>query len=150
MRNSPRASAAAPAGLVHPLFVSGSPTLTPGSVTPIRSLCSGIHTRHTLSLDFGSWHFARWILRQRGWSLDQFDRFVIANDRVFGPLFPIGEMWSALHDADIYGAIENAQIIPHLQSFFLAWDLNSRTRLFLDNFWNDFRYVVHKGNLIWR
>ena len=132
------------------VFVSGSPTLTPESVAPIRSLCAGIYTRRTLSLDFGSWHLAWCILRQRGWSLDQFDRFVIANDSVFGPLFPIEEMWSSFHDADMYGAIENTQMVPHLQSFFLAWDLNSRTRPFLNDFWNDFQYVVHKGTLIWR
>ena len=132
------------------VFVSGSPTLTPESVAPIRSLCAGIYTRRTLSLDFGSWHLAWCILMRRGWSLDQFDRFVIANDSVFGPLLPIEEMWSSFHDADMYGAIENTQMIPHLQSFFLAWDLNARTRPFLNDFWNDFRYVVHKGTLIWR
>ena len=120
------------------VFVSGSPTLTPESVAPIRSLCAGIYTRRTLSLDFGSWHLAWCILRQRGWSLDHFDRFVIANDSVFGPLFPIEEMWSSFHDADMYGAIENTQMVPHLQSFFLAWDLNSRTRPFLNDFWDDF------------
>ena len=69
---------------------------------------------------------------------------------MFGPLFPIEEMWSSFHDADMYGAIENTQMVPHLQSFFLAWDLNSRTRPFLNDFWNDFQYVVHKGTLIWR
>ena len=108
------------------VFVSGSPTLTPESVAPIRSFCAGIYTRRTLSFDFGSWHLAWCILRQRGWSLDHFDRFVIANDSVFGPLFPLEDMWSSFHDADMYGAAENTQLVPHLQSFFLAWDLNSR------------------------
>lgn len=132
------------------VFVSGSTSLTPESVASIRSYCAGIYTRRTLSLDFGSWHLAWCILRKRGWSLDQFDRFVIANDSVFGPLFPLEEMWSSFRGADMYGAIENTQMVPHLQSFFLAWDLNSRTRPFLDDFWNDFQYVVHKGSLIWR
>lgn len=132
------------------VFVSGSPTLTPESVEPIRPFCAGIYTRRTLSLDFGSWHLAWCILRQRGWSLDQFDRFVIANDSVFGPLFPLDEMWGSFHGADMYGAIENTQIVPHLQSFFLAWDLNSRTRPFLNDLWNDFQYAVHKGTVIWR
>jgi lipopolysaccharide biosynthesis protein len=50
----------------------------------------------------------------------------------------------------MYGAIENSQMATHLQSFFLTWDLNSRTRPFLNDFWNDFQYVVHKGALIWR
>lgn len=132
------------------VFVSGSPTLTPESVASIRSLCAGIYTRRTLSLDFGSWHLAWSILRHHGWSLDQFDRFVVANDSVFGPLFPLQEMWGSFHDADMYGAIENTQMVTHLQSFFLAWDLNSRTRPFLNQFWDDFQYVVHKGMVIWR
>ena len=133
------------------IFVSGSPTLTPESVAPIREFCAGIYTRHTLSLDFGSWHLAWRILRQRGWSLDQFDRFVIANDSVYGPLFPIEEMWSSFHDADMYGAIESKeQLVSHLQSFFLAWDLNMRTRPFLNDFWDGFQYIVHKRVLIRR
>lgn len=132
------------------VFVSGSPALTPESVAPIRSLCAGIYTRRTLSLDFGSWHLAWCILRDRGWSLDQFDRFAIVNDSVFGPLFPLGEMWNSFRGADMYGAVENTQISPHLQAFLVTWDLNSRTRSFLNDFWNDFQYVVHKGALIWR
>ncbi|WP_457144249.1 rhamnan synthesis F family protein [Mycobacterium sp. URHB0021] len=132
------------------VFVSGSPTLTPESVEPIRTLCAGIYTRYTLSLDFGSWHLAWNILRRRGWSLDQFDRFVIANDSIYGPLFPIEEMWSTFQGADMYGAIESREQGRHLQSFFLAWELNSRTRPFLDDFWNGFQYVVEKFKLITR
>lgn len=132
------------------VFVSASPVLSAESVSTIRPFCAGIYTRRTLSFDFGSWHFAWCILRQRGWSLDQFDRFVIANDSVFGPLFPLEEMWGSFQGADMYGAIENTQMFSHLQSFFLAWDLNSRTRPFLNDLWDDFRYAVHKGTLIWR
>ncbi|BBX96082.1 hypothetical protein AWC15_07575 [Mycobacterium lacus] len=132
------------------VFVSGSPSLTPESVAPIRELCAGIYTRRTLSLDFGSWHLAWCILRRRGWSLDQFDRLVIANDSVYGPLFPIEEMWGSFHDADMYGAIESTVQHPHLQSFFLAWDLNSRTRSFLNDVWEGFQYTIDKLLLIRR
>lgn len=132
------------------VFVSASPILSAESAAPIRPYCAGIYTRRTLAFDFGSWHLAWCILRQRGWSLDQFDRFVIANDSVFGPLFPLEEMWSSFHGADMYGAIENTQMFSHLQSFFLAWDLNSRTRPFLNDLWDEFRYTAHKNTLIWR
>ncbi|BBZ44567.1 rhamnan synthesis F family protein [Mycobacterium parmense] len=132
------------------VFVSGSPHLTPESVAPIRPLCAGIFTRQTLSLDFGSWHLAWCIMRDRGWSLDQFDRLVIANDSVYGPLFPIAEMWSTFRGADMYGAIENTEQKRHIQSFFLAWDLNSRTRRFLHDEWDNFTYVVDKLLLIRR
>jgi lipopolysaccharide biosynthesis protein len=132
------------------LFVSGSPTLAPDSVAPIRSLCAGIYTRDTLSLDFGSWHLGWSILRQHGWSLEHFDRLVVANDSVYGPLFPLDEMWSSFEGADMYGAIECLERGQHLQSFLLAWDLNSRTRPFLNDFWDRFQYVVDKDLLIRR
>lgn len=133
------------------IFVSGSPSLTPDSVAPIREYCAGIYTRETLSLDFGSWHLAWSILRRRGWSLDQFDRFVIANDSVYGPLFPLEEMWDTFQGADMYGAIESKeQLSTHLQSFFLVWDLNARTRAFLDDFWGRFQYIIPKRILILR
>lgn len=130
------------------LFVSGSPVLTPESVAPIRALCAGIFTRRTLALDFGSWHLGWCIFRADGWSLEQFDRLVLANDSVFGPLFPLEEMWNSFRDADMYGAIESAERDRHLQSFFLAWDLNSRTRPFLNDFWNGFQYIVDKHTLV--
>lgn len=132
------------------IFVSASPSLTEESVAHIRPLCAGIYTRRTLSLDFGSWHLAWSILRERGWSLDQFDRLVLANDSVYGPLFPLDEMWSSFRGADMYGAIESVVHKPHLQSFFLAWDLNAQTRSFLNDFWDGFQYVVDKQLLIRR
>lgn len=130
------------------IFVSGSPSITPDSVAPIRPLCAGIYTRRTLSLDFGSWHLAWNILKESGWPLEHFDRFVIANDSVFGPLYPIEEMWDSFHGADMYGAIESLEQVRHLQSFFLVWDLNPRTRPFLEDFWNGFEYTVNKWDLI--
>ena len=130
-------------------FRFGSPILSAESVAPIRPFCAGIYTRRTLSFDFGSWHLAWCILRQRGWSLDQFDRFVIANDSVFGPLFPLEEMWSSFHGADMYGAIETPRWSPTSNPF--SWlGLNSRTRSFLNDLWDEFQYTVHKGTLIWR
>ncbi|WP_029121219.1 MULTISPECIES: rhamnan synthesis F family protein [unclassified Mycobacterium] len=130
------------------IFVSGSPNITSDSVSLIRPLCAGIYTRRTLSLDFGSWHLAWNILKESGWTLDQFDRFVIANDSVFGPLYPIEEMWDSFYGADMYGAIESLEQVRHLQSFFVAWDLNRRTRPFLEDFWNGFQYTVKKWELI--
>ncbi|PJE19003.1 MAG: hypothetical protein CK429_01430 [Mycobacterium sp.] len=132
------------------VFVSGSPSLTPDSVALIRPVCAGIYTRRTLSLDFGSFHLAWCILQSHGWSLDQFDRLVLANDSVFGPLFPLEEMWSTFQHADMYGAIESAEQGQHIQSFFLVWDLNARTRPFLAEFWTDFQYIVDKYALIRR
>jgi lipopolysaccharide biosynthesis protein len=123
------------------IFVSTCPVLTPESVAPIRDLCAAIYTRYNTGYDFGSWHFAWCLLRQASWSLDDFDCIVLANDSVYGPLFPLTEMWDTFHDADMYGAIASTEEGLHLQSFFLAFDINPKTRGFLNKFWNQFEHI---------
>lgn len=112
------------------VFVSSSEP----DVTDILGLCRTVYTASTPSTDFASW--------RTGWnmvcgSIDQFDRLVLANDSVYGPLFPLTEMWGQFDGADMYGAIESNEITRHFQSWFLAWDLNERTIPFLHQFWVD-------------
>lgn len=130
------------------VFVSGSPNLKAASAEKIRPFCAGIFTQQTRSLDFGSWNLAWQQVRSNGWKLESFEQFVLANDSVYGPLFPLTEMLDAFTGADMYGMTESNERGNHLQSFFLAWELNKRTRAFLDTFWSNFRYVVRKQRLI--
>ena len=130
------------------VFVSGSPNLKPESADKIRPFCAGIFTRRTLSLDFGSWHLAWQQVLARGWRLEDFTQLILANDSVYGPLFPLSEMFESFTGADMYGMTESNESANHLQSYLLAWDLNDRTRPFLHAFWDRFRYVVRKQDLI--
>ncbi len=123
------------------LFTSTSPSLTPDSVDSIRGFCAGgVYLRPNVGYDFGSHCYALSMIKQHGWELEKFDRLVLANDSVYAPLFPLEEMWGTFEGADMYGAIESSAYKPHLQSFFVAFDLNSRTIRFLDEFWGKFEY----------
>ena len=139
------------------IFVSGSPNLKPEAAVSIAPLCAGIYTRNSLSLDFGSWNLAWQQMQRKGWNLGGFDKFILANDSVYGPLFDLSEMFSQFVGADMYGATENTEVwefagkkeaYPHLQSYFLVWDIQPSTQQFIEEFWNDFRYVVSKDRLI--
>lgn len=132
------------------IFVSGSPYLKEASASKIAAFCSGIYTRHALSRDFGLWHLAWHQMKHKGWDLEAFDQLLLANDSVYGPLFDLREMFSQFAGADMYGVTESKQQFPHLQSYFLLWDLNPQTRTFIEDFWRDFRYVVRKEKLIKR
>ena len=90
------------------------------------------------------------MLRKKGWALEHFDQLILANDSAYGPLFPLAELLSSVGDADLFGASESEEIVPHLQSYFLIFRLNAKTRGFLDEFWTNFRYVLSKARLIWR
>lgn len=122
------------------VFVSSSGMHNTES-TEIFDLCSVVYAGSTPSTDFASW-YAGWKLMRD--SIDQFDRLVLVNDSVYGPLFPLTEMWDQFHGADMYGAIESTEITRHFQSWFLAWDLNERTIPFLHKFWDEFPTVDAK------
>lgn len=132
------------------ILVSGSPYLKAESAAKVAPFCAGIYTRRTLSLDFGSWHLAWELIKRRGWRLENFDQLLLANDSVYGPLFDLKEMFSRFTGADMYGVTESKEQSPHLQSYFLLWDLNPETRNFIERFWRDFRYTVSKEELIKR
>ena len=130
------------------IFVSGAANLSSVSAEKIHPYCAGIFTRRTLSLDFGSWHLAWQHLLHRGWKLTDFDSFVLANDSVYGPLFPLNEMFDTFNGADMYGVTESNERGNHLQSYLLAWELNESTSRFIHAFWKSFQYVVLKQDLI--
>jgi glycosyltransferase involved in cell wall biosynthesis len=137
------------------IFVSGSPNLKPEAAARIAPLCAAIYTRNSLSLDFGSWNLAWQQMKAKGWKLSGFEKCIFANDSVYGPLFDLSEMFSQFVEADMFGVTENTQVFgkngeayPHLQSYFLAWNIQPSTHKFIEDFWNDFRYVVKKDRLI--
>lgn len=132
------------------IFVSGSPYLNAESAAKIAPFCAGIYTRRTLSNDFGLWHLAWELMKRRGWQLENFNQLLLANDSVYGPLFDLKEMFSRFDGADMYGVTESMEQSPHLQSYFLLWDLNPKTCGFINAFWRDFRYVVRREELIKR
>lgn len=130
------------------VFVSASSNLSEESVAAIRGLCVGVFCNETPSRDFGSWHTAWGLLKDR---VTAFDRIVFANDSVYGPMLPLEEIWESFHGADMYGAIESGEYVPHLQSWLLAYDINPKTMTFLNWFWNEFfRHTTDKGEQIWR
>ncbi len=130
------------------IFVSGSPHLQAAAAETIKPYCAGIFTQHTRSLDFGSWNLAWQQMLRRGWKLEDFQQFILANDSVYGPLFPLQEMLDTFTGADMYGMTESNERGNHLQSFFLVWDIRAKTTKFLRDFWRSFRYVVQKQKLI--
>lgn len=132
------------------IFVSGSPDLREESAAKVAPYCAAIYTRRTLSLDFGSWHLAWQQMKRKHWRLESFEQLLFANDSVYGPLFDLSEMFAEFHGADMYGVTESKEQEPHLQSYFLLWSLNPRTRSFIEEFWKNFRYVVRKETLIKR
>lgn len=97
------------------IFISAA-RLSRGEVERLSIHCNDVILRENAGLDFGSWSagFDKHAAAING-------RLLLANDSVYGP---IGSLLNALDrltamPADFYGMVENAQIAPHLQSWFL-------------------------------
>jgi hypothetical protein len=108
------------------VFVS-SGQLNPEAAANIWPLCKGVYCHKG-----DAWHHGWWLAVQNGW-LDDYDRVVFADDSVYGPLYPLTQMWDSFTGADVYTAAENT-------SFFVAVELNERTLSFLN--------VNDEGNII--
>jgi lipopolysaccharide biosynthesis protein len=98
-------------------------------------------------------------MQRKGWKLGGFEKCIFANDSVYGPLFNLSEMFSQFVGADMFGVTENTEVwkfagkeeaYPHLQSYFLVWNIQPSTQQFIEEFWNDFRYIVRKDEVIAR
>ena len=88
--------------------------------------------------DFGSWQE---LIKIIGWEkISEYDELIIANDSVFGPLYPIKELFEKLEKDrqwDVCGINKHNLIKWHLSSYFLVFRKNAHTSdIFKNHFSN--------------
>ncbi len=100
------------------VLVSNSEQLTDSARLAAMSLCAAILVRRNLGLDFAAWHDA---LRALDLPRVETEMLLLANDSLHGPFWPLGPLLARVDftRADIWGLTENAEVAPHLQSYFL-------------------------------
>jgi lipopolysaccharide biosynthesis protein len=85
----------------------------------LRADCHDIIVRENAGQDFGSWSAG---FAEYGASIG--GRLLLANDSVYGPIGSLVGVLERLTEqpADFYGLVENIEIAPHLQSWFLLFE----------------------------
>jgi rhamnosyltransferase len=98
-------------------FVSTA-NLAPSEVEKVSSLCERALTKENVGFDFGMWQHALTDI-----DLSEWDEIVITNSSIFGPVYPLAEMFDRMGRADceLWGVTDNHDIDWHLQSYFLAF-----------------------------
>ncbi|WP_195164587.1 rhamnan synthesis F family protein [Mesorhizobium sp. NBSH29] len=83
----------------------------------LQSQCDDLIVRENMGLDWGSWQAAY----KKYQHIKPKEYLLLCNDSVYGPLRPLSDWLEDLTrtPADVYGAIINWEISPHLQSWFL-------------------------------
>lgn len=103
------------------VLVSTSETLDPSDVERARASCRAVISRANLGIDFGSWKCGLETLPD--WA--SYTQLLLANDSVFGPLFPLSTTFEAAQrlQSHVVGLTDNHAFRTHLQSYFLIFDL---------------------------
>ncbi|MGE4480318.1 rhamnan synthesis F family protein [Acidocella sp.] len=129
------------------VFVTNSGGLRPEAMEALRGLCAAVLVRRNIGYDFGAWADA---LEHLGLPGPDTEEVIMANDSVFGPLLPLGNMLRRLDyaKADIWGLTESWQVRYHLQSFFLAFGPKALRAEGFRAFWAGVRPVPVKSYIV--
>jgi hypothetical protein len=129
------------------VLVSNAKKLRKDAMAALQEVCAGIIVRRNIGYDFGAWADAVDFL---GLPRDDTQEVIFANDSVFGPLTPLGDVLRRLNyaKADIWGLTESWQLRYHLQSYFMAFGPAALRAPVFKKFWRGVRPVPVKAYIV--
>ncbi len=103
-------------------------------VNRLRRICDQTILRKNVGYDFGSWQAGLRAVPE----LSVYDEVLICNDSVYGPLYPLEEMFRSMEqvECDFWGATDSQGIAYHLQSYFLVFRKSVIGSEQFRHFWN--------------
>ena len=104
--------------------------------------CSRFIVKQNIGYDFASWRTA---LEAVG-DLSGYDRLIVANDSVYGPLQDLGEMFDEMEgrDVDFWGITDSLKYGRHLQSYFVVYGKSVLRSAVFSGFWRKLPDYRHK------
>jgi lipopolysaccharide biosynthesis protein len=129
------------------IFVSANPELSQDEIEKIQPLCRTIMIRRNVGYDFGSWKVGL----EKTPNLETYEQLILANDSVYGPLFPLGEVFQAMgtrDNVDFWGITDSWHPNYHLQSYFLALNRSAFMSRPFKQFWRTLPYLRSKRDVI--
>jgi lipopolysaccharide biosynthesis protein len=132
------------------IFISTSENLVETEIEKVLPFCIHLIQRKNISLDFGSWKIG-WMRANSMFGLtNNYDQLILANDSVYGPFFPISEIFATMEsrELEMWGMSSNQEIDYHLQSFFLVFEKATLRSEALAQFWDKFLFYRSKSRII--
>lgn len=127
-------------------FVSNAPSLDDEQIKPLLPIVREVVHRRNAGYDFAAWRDGLARLPDAG----GIERLILANDSVYGPLFPLSRTLEAAErsDVDAFGITDSLEIHHHLQSYFLLFFPNAIRAPAFRQFWAQFPTVGAKSWVI--
>ncbi len=131
------------------VFVTNSPRLLPSDHKWIRLRANRLVFRRNIGYDFAAWRDAMDIC---GLPSVNTRFLLIANDSVYGPLYPLGPVLQQMDfaDAHIWGATDSWEHRFHVQSYFFAFGEVALRHPAFAKFWSSVKNVQSKWWVIRR
>jgi lipopolysaccharide biosynthesis protein len=128
------------------VFVSTSERLGDDQIKAVLPHVGRVVVRRNTGRDFGSWRAG---LAECP-DLAAYDQVILANDSVYGPLFPLQDVFAAMdgRDLDIWGITDSLERGYHLQSYFLVFGRRAVASRFFERFWRRYRSITFKPYVV--
>lgn len=126
------------------VFISTS-RLNSETISALKNICDSVIIRKNVGYDFASWQAAL-----KSETLKDFDELILCNDSVYGPLFPLGKIFSEMkeRECDFWGITSNYDIAYHLQSYFIVFRKTVFSSGIFKKFWEGTAIPVSKDKVI--
>lgn len=127
------------------IFVSTAELLSDEALEIIKPLCKEIIIKKNIGYDFGAWKTG---LNTLSDELESYDRLILCNDSVYGPLFDLVPIMEQMKTYDVWAMTDNYEIEYHLQSYFMVYSKQAFTHTIFTDFWDHFKIYHDKQALI--
>lgn len=126
------------------VFVTTS-ALPEDEVSKLSGICDQVVARENEGYDFMSYKVGLQYLEN-----GEYDEVVLCNDSVYGPLFPLEEVFEKMQtqDCDFWGITECSHPIYHLQSYFLVFRRDVLGSEHFKRFWENVSIKTKKSDII--
>lgn len=133
--------------LVDRLVLASNSPLAPAAAETAESLCDRVIVRPNTGWDFAAWRDAL-----AGEDAAGFDRVILTNSSIIGPLFPLGPILKDMEARcpDVWGMVMSRNKGRHLQSYFLSASARVTGSQAWRSFWRNVEDIDDKRRVIRR
>lgn len=132
--------------LGYEVVVATTATQRPEQIAPlVEDFATAVIARRNEGYDFQSWRRGIELARRSGWN---FDRLILTNGSMHGPLSPLDHILAAMDGHASWGMTESMDLRRHVQSWWLAFGQGSLTHPEFDRYWRRIRPARNKWETI--
>lgn len=128
----------------HLVFVSTA-KLDKTQIKKLHTYCDKVIVRENRGYDFMSYKIGL-----ESFDYREYDEVLICNDSVYGPLYPIEELFTSMHSkkCDFWGITENTDMGYHIQSYFILFKKSILQSKVFTDFWKNVKILYSKDEII--